>query len=98
MEGVDQVFAGESVPLMSIQGQLSDGKLRLDGIDIQHSAALVGVSGDVDLIKSVASLELSARIPDASALNKYGAGEMKGAIEFGGALGAGWDPRGCGRL
>ena len=92
MEGVDQVFAGESVPLMSIQGQLSDGKLRLDGIDIQHSAALVGVSGDVDLIKSVAALELSARIPDASALNKYGAGEMKGAIEFGGALGAGWDP------
>ena len=66
MEGVDQIFAGESVPHLSIRGELSDGQFRLDGIDMNHSAATVGLSGDIDLVKSVAELKIVASIPDAS--------------------------------
>ena len=92
MEANGQVFAGEVVHSLVINGSLAGGQLHLETVSVEHEAANILLTGGFDLVASTADISIKAEIPDASKLQKYGAEGLRGAVVYDGQVRAGWAP------
>jgi autotransporter translocation and assembly factor TamB len=92
IDGGEQVLGGEAVAGLVLDASLSGGRLDIAKLSARHSVASVDLGGWADLIRSRASIDLRAQIPNAGALSTYGVTGMGGRAGFKGHVDASWAP------
>ncbi len=87
-----QVFAGEGLQSLKVNGKLNAGRLGLDIKELIHDVARVSLVANVNLAESSARARASVYLPNAAKLSKYGVYDMGGSIRYEGDVVAAWEP------
>ncbi len=83
----DQVVFNERLPELRLGGRIDSGVVRVEELAAVHSVARLNARGSIDLNNEIVQLDsVSAKVPNLTALAKYGAAGLSGSFGYDGRV------------
>lgn len=80
----------EDIQELEMRAQLENASLHVEKIHIEHPVGEVFLSGEVDSLLSLATIQIQADVDNLSYLDKYGVEDLDGGVEYTGPLHINW--------